>query len=846
MLRSFDGLALRQLKTRPLRALLTAFGVVLGVGMVFGVLLLVSTIRMTFDTMLDSAFGKQELIVQAKAGVLPQSSIAKIEATDGVTEVGRMIGAQFTRLDAQGEPITGLEGTVMVAGVDPYAKNPYKMELTAGRRPVFGRELMLERTWAKDAGVTIGETVRLATPSGPRHLEVVGLFGFSSGMGFGGQGFGTMPLREARRVMQIPEGWIQLTAAVKAPSDVEPVQKLLQARLGDGVDVKTPQGWGADISKQLEGLNVILYFFSGIALFVGGFLILNSFNMTVLQRMREIGMLRTLGASRRMVARTVLLEALVVGAVGTVAGLALGLGLAQGLVSMMRGLGMPVGELQVPLSAAITAAILGMLVTTLGAWWPARRAGRVPPIRAALGDGQSRQRPSTWRGVIGVALFLPGLLLGGELFMGGAGAGDAMLGMAVTMLMFVGMVMAAPFVILPLVALMAPVFKRVFPASGRLAVDALRSNAARTAATAAALTVGLSVVVVNSSMASSFVGSIRDQLTVNFARDFNVQAQGGGIETGGGTGLPGALRPQIARMPEVEIATPVRVQLTTMPKTEETGIMIAVDPVQYPLVDKTPVSGATRADAYAALRAGSVLVGANYAHKAGLEVGDRVRLVGPKGERGAPVVGILESAEWNDVQMSLATMREVYGTEVDAQLAVKARSDELVPVLERRLQELISTRYQNLEIVSAADRRIELEDMINQQFNFFNAIVAIAVIVSLLGVINTLAMSVIERTREIGVLRALGSSRWLVRQTMLDESLMLTLAGAIAGVAAGLLIGFVWIGSIEAIMGGISFHWPIATMIGVGVASLVAGAIAAALPARRAARLRVIEALTYE
>ena len=847
MLRSFDGLALRQLKTRPLRAFLTAFGVVLGVGMVFGVLLLVGTIRFTFDNLIESSFGKQELIINAKAGYLPQSALAKVESTAGVTEVGRMVGAQFKRLGPDGDPVDGLNGTIMVAGVDPYAKNPYRLEMVAGREPTFGSEMTVQRDWAKSSGVAVGDRVRVATPSGPMRLKVVGFFEMEGGASWGDMGLGMMPLREARRVMQIPAGWVQLTASVAKASELEPVQKRLETKLGDGVDVKTPQGWSEQVAAQFDALNMILYFFSGIALFVGGFLILNNFNMTVLQRMREIGMLRTLGASRGTVARTVLLEAMIIGAIGTLFGLGLGLALALGLLEMMRGLGMPVDELRVSGGAAITAVVLGLVVTAFGAFWPARRAGRIPPIRAALGDGATRKRPSIRRGLLGLALFLPGLILGGELFMGGNSAGDALAGMVVTLLMFVGMTLAAPFIILPLIAAMAPVFRKVFPASGRLAVDALRSNATRTAATAAALTVGLSVVVVNSSMASSFIGSIRDQLTVNFARDFNLQAQGGGVEQGGGTGLPARLRAEVTRMPEVAVATPIRAQVTSMPKTEESGFLVAVDPMVYPQVDKTPIDGTqSREYAYAQMVHGGIVVGANYANSAGWKVGDIVPLSGPRGHQNSQVVGILGSAEPFDILMSLATMREVYGLETDAILAIKAKSDAVVPALQRKLDTLIDERYQNLELLSQADRRQEIEDMINQQFNFFNAIVAIAVIVSLLGVVNTLAMSVIERTREIGVMRALGSSRWLVRQTMLDESLMMTMAGAIAGVAAGLLIGFVWVGSVAETMGGVTFHWPLGTMIGVTIAAVIAGVIAAALPARRAARLKVIDALSYE
>jgi putative ABC transport system permease protein len=308
---------------------LTGFGVVLGVGMVFGVLVLVGTIRSTFDTMIESAFGKQELIVNAKAGTLSEDTLQKVRTTPGVTSAGSMIGAVFSRLDRNGNAVKGLKGRLMVAGIDPYGRNPYRMHMVLGRGPIYGRETMLEQEWAKDAGLSLGDSVRVASPSGPVRLQVVGLFGFENGASMGGQGYATMPLREARRIMEMPSGWVQIVAGVKSTRDVETVQKRLQERLGPGVDVKTPAGWGKEIMKQLDALNMILYFFSGIALFVGGFLILNSFNMTVLQRMREIGMLRTLGASRSMVARTVLTEALVVGAIGTVLGLALGLGLAQ-------------------------------------------------------------------------------------------------------------------------------------------------------------------------------------------------------------------------------------------------------------------------------------------------------------------------------------------------------------------------------------------------------------------------------------------------------------------------------------------------------------------------------------
>ena len=853
MLRSFDGLAFRQLRTRRLRALLTAFGVVLGVGMVYGVLLLAGTIRGTFDDLLTSAYGGRDLIVNPKAGMLPDATLAKVQRTESVERAGGMIGAIFTRLDRTGGPVTGMNGRMMVAGVDPFGASPYRYTQVAGRKVVFGLELALERNWARDRGYEVGDHLAVATPSGRRQFEVVGIFEFTSGLSFGGQGLAFMPLREARRVMSIPYGWMQISATLADGADVEAVRGELQGRVGRGVDVLTPQGVSDQLGEQLDAMNVVLYFFSGVALFVGGFLITNSFNMTVLQRMRELGMLRTLGASRAMIARTVVTEALAIGVVGTLLGLGLGIGLAAGLIEMMRGLGIPAGNLMVTSSSAIVAAALGLVVTFFAALWPARRAGRVPPIVAALGGMEARKRASWKRGLAGLALWIPGMLLGGELWFGGNNGGStAGPAIVLTILMFVGMTMAAPFVILPLVRVLAVPFRRLAPANGRLAADAVLSNPMRTAATAAALMIGLSVVVVNSSMSSSFIGSVRAQVDANFARDFNVQAAGWTLEQGGGPGVPRKLSAAVAAMPETDVATPVRSAYVHLPGTTGTaanGLALGVDPTAYGLVDRTPVEGIDRATALREMERGSALLGPLYAEGEGLARGDTIVLTGPRGTRRVKVAGVLRSIgefAGNNLQVSLATLDGIYGVNTDAQLAVRARDDAARTRLERKLAALIDGRYPNLELQSAAAKKQEVEDEISAQFNMFNAMVAIAVIVSILGVINTLAMSVLERTREIGVMRALGSSRRQVRVTMLDESMLITLSGATAGMATGLLIGWFWVRGLDALLPGIAFTLPVATLLAIAVLAVLAGVVAALLPARRAARLKPIDALTYE
>jgi putative ABC transport system permease protein len=358
--------------------------------------------------------------------------------------------------------------------------------------------------------------------------------------------------------------------------------------------------------------------------------------------------------------------------------------------------------------------------------------------------------------------------------------------------------------------------------------------------------------VVNSTMSASFMGTVDDQLEATFARDFTVQAAGHTLETGGGPGVPPDLSRQVAAMPETRAVTPVRVLFLDLPgidSGQKQGIAKAYDPTVYGLMDGTPVKGATRGAALEGVAAGGVMIGMQYARLAGLEVGDRVTLRGPRGSRRAPVTGVLDGIGdfgGNEMQISLDTMRDVYGVTADAQLAVRARSDAAAGPLERRVEALMTREYPGLELASLADKKKEVSQQVSATFNMFNSIVAIAVIVSLLGVVNTLAMSVLERTREIGVLRALGSSRWHVRRTMLAESLLICAAGAFCGVAAGVAIGAAWIPGFAQVMPGLTFHFPGTTALGVGIAAILLGTLAAILPARRAARLKVIEALSYE
>jgi putative ABC transport system permease protein len=353
-------------------------------------------------------------------------------------------------------------------------------------------------------------------------------------------------------------------------------------------------------------------------------------------------------------------------------------------------------------------------------------------------------------------------------------------------------------------------------------------------------------------MSASFVGTIEDQVDKAYARDVTVQAQGFTIEQGGGPGVPRSVQRAIEAMPQAGTVAPLRAMTLDLPAVKSgsgQGIAIGVDPAKQPKVDGTEFQGVSQAAAYAGLERGGVLLGRSYASRSELERGDTLELIGPAGRQRAEVVGVIDTIgamAGMEMRLSLETMKLIYGNYQPAELAVEARSADLRPALETKIAALLNRKYPNLEMQSAADAKEEVSGEINRTFNMFNAIVIIAIIVSLPGVINTLAMSVIECTREIGVLRALGASRWQVCSTMLDESLMITVADAVVSVAAGTLIGFTWLRGVDDVMPGMSFHFPGPIVIAVAVAAVVLGVIAAILPARRAARLKVIEALAYE
>jgi putative ABC transport system permease protein len=456
--------------------------------------------------------------------------------------------------------------------------------------------------------------------------------------------------------------------------------------------------------------------------------------------------------------------------------------------------------------------------------------------------------------VLGAAMIVAGLA--GAFWLGAAEETTTVVaaaGMLGTIAIFFGIALIAPFVVVPMVRVLSWPVRRIAPVEGRIAADSARSDPTRTAATATGLMIGLALVVAVNSLGSSFLSSISDEFDRSFARDLTVQPTGFAPGEGPQQTIANRLRDRLARIPEAEVVARERILFTPgLPgrrgKTKSDGLLFAFEPRQYEQVDTTDIEGAPREQAFDRLRRGWVTVGSGYADEEGLEVGDRIELDGPSGSVRARVAGIVETVVFGGqtVGMSLATLRDVYGVTADSELALKATSEDERRVLERKVERIVERDYPNLSVLSNEELKSDVESQVNEQFGIFYAIVGVAIFASLFGIVNTLSMSVIERTREIGVLRALGSTRWQVRRQIGDESLVIGLIGALLGIAVGAVLGWALLEGLSSGIPGVQYRPPVTTMLWVAAAGLVLGLVASIVPARRAARLDVIRALSYE
>ncbi|MEV6405461.1 ABC transporter permease [Streptomyces bobili] len=841
------------------RLLLSALAVVLSVAFVAGSLIFSDTVTRTFDRLFASTSAdvtvepRDDLDSSVPTGAvqtLPAALTGRVAAVDGVSSAHADVSVQnITVVDSANKSVGPTTGAPTIA-TDWYLTDRSPVELTSGHVPRGAGEAVLDADTADKKHVETGDTLTVMAQPGSFRVEVVGIATFRT-TNPGAALLFLDPEVAATRLLGSADLATSISIeAADGVTDAE-LKKRVAAALGSGpYDVRTADEQAKSAAENLGGfLDVIKYVmlgFAGIAVLVGVFLIVNTFSMLIAQRTRELGLLRALGADRRQVRRSVLTEALLLGLVGSTVGLAAGIGLAAGLIRLMSAFGMNLNtaEMVIGWVTPVSAYAVGVGVTFVAAYLPARRAATVSPM-AALADADVAGvgRPLRVRAMVGAVVGALGVAaLVGCVTASETASAASLLGLGVV-LTLIATVVAGPLLVRPVIQVLGGAFPALFGPVGRMSQRNALRNPRRTGATAAALMVGLALVggmsVASASMSKSFDQQIDDTLGADFViQNTNLtpfsQEVTDRVRATDGVGLVVRQRfaPVAVRLPDGE-----RV------KTTAAGYDSQVDEVAHVTY--------ARGDTAAALADGAIAMDVDFAEDHGVRVGSVLPVEFP-GERTASFrVGALtdqDAAEGFGMQgglfFGIATVEKYVPGGQDSVLYVNAAAgtdaDQLRPRLERTLDP-----YPQVQARDQADYKELVHDQIAVLLYLVYALLGLAIVIAVLGVVNTLALSVVERTREIGLLRAIGLSRRQLRRMIRLESVVIAVFGAVLGLALGLVWG-VCTQQVLALQGMKALAIPWTTIVAVVVGSAVVGVVAALLPALRASRMNVLAAIAHE
>jgi putative ABC transport system permease protein len=839
---------LRGLLAHKLRLALSGLAIVLGVAFVSGTMIFTDTLSRTFTSLFEStssdvsvtratAFEAGPASPGGSASYVPSSLVEQVADVEGVAAAEGYVQADGVYvLDKDGEVLdTGGAPGIGVSWFEERDLSP--STLTDGRAPEREGEVALDSGTVEATGYAVGDRVTLLTP-GPRvEAEVVGVFTFGDDGGLAGASLTAFDLDTAQALLGAGDGLTGIDVlAADGRSDAE-VRDAVAAAVGSDYDVKTAAQTADDQTAALEDslsfINVFLLVFAGVALFVGSFIILNTFSMLVAQRTRELALLRALGAGRAQVTRSVLLEALVLGLLGSAVGLGAGFGIASALRALFGRFGLTLdGSLVLDAATVGWSFAVGVVVTLLAAYLPARRAARTPPVAAMRDDHVAVEKSLGRRTVAGAALAVLGtaaLVAGGLTDDGSDAASLVGLGSVALVLAAIAL---SPVLARPFVRVVGAVLPRIWGTTGHLARENALRNPRRTAATASALMVGLALVSAFTIIGASTNASI-DRLVGNaLSADFVVS-----------TAVGQPFTPEVADdLREIDGVTAVMQERFGAAQFDGTeSFFAAVDPAT---LDRT-----LRLD-YAAggtdgLEGDGLLVDEPTAESRDLSVGDTVPTVLPTGDEVDLVVGGVYATNQavGPYVVSLETHAATGGTALDRYVYVDVADDADAGAVRTDLAEAVSA-YPVVDLKDQDEFAEEQRAQVGQLLLLINALLVLSVIIAVLGIVNTLALSVIERTREIGLLRAIGLSRVQLRRMVRLESVVISVYGAALGLALGTVFGVSLARALSS-QGIEVLVVPGARLAGFLLIGAVIGVLAAVWPARRAARLQVLDAIAH-
>lgn len=848
------------------RMALSAVAVLLSVAFVSGTLVFSDTMGTTFDK-LFAATSADVTVTPKSAGdagdrpksgkpeSMPASALARARTADGVKYAeGSISSDSVTVVDSDNENIGPSSGGPTLAG--NWTRNDLRsMEITSGHAPRGPTEVMVDADTADKRHLKIGDTLRTIAVTGDFTAKISGIATFKvTNPGATVVYFDTATAQ--RELLGATGRFTHLNlTADKGVSDVQLKKNVASVMgAGDGADasaykIKTQQESADDNRKSVSGfLDVMKYAmlgFAGIAFLVGIFLIINTFSMLVAQRTREIGLMRAIGSSRKQVNRSVLVEALMLGVFGSVLGVGAGIGLAVGLMKLMSGMGMELStdDLTIKATTPAVGLLLGIVVTVLAAYLPARRAGKVSPMAALRDAGTPADgKAGALRAVIGLVLTGAGVLaLYAAARADKASEGALPLGGGV-LLTLIGFVVIGPVLAAGVVRVISAVLLRVFGPIGRMAERNALRNPRRTGATGAALMIGLALVACLSVVGSSMVASATEELDKSVGADFIVRGDQQQITPKAEQALK-----KTAYVSHITRYKQLDADLTTPSGTVAKGVgLSATDPTYAKDLRRETVAG----ELSAAYGKDAMSVGEKFAEKHHLKVGDELKVAFDGGRTARLKLAAITSDDTSVDQKAMYVNIATAGRYLPADRmppsdmvfasAEKGKQEQAYKALKTAMK-----AYPQYKVMDQTDFKKTLKDQVGQMLNMVYGLLGLAIVVAVLGVVNTLALSVVERTREIGLMRAIGLSRRQLRRMIRMESVVIALFGALLGLG----LGMGWGATAQQLLAleglkVLDIPWP--TIITVFIGSAFVGLFAALVPAFRAGRMNVLNAIATE
>ena len=836
------------------RFVATALAVTLGVAFTAGTLVLTDTIRTTFDNLFANVYQGTDAVVRAKAafegppgagtqrGRVDAALVDTVRGVEGVAAAEGDVGG-YARLigkdgQALGNPATGAPA-LGLSWTENNALNTFT--LVSGAAPSRDDEVVIDRKSARDGDINVGDTTTVLVTGPPQRVRIAGIARFGNADSPGGATIVAFKRAVAQRLIGEPGKYDSVSVLAASGVSQTELARRLSAVLPPGTEALTGAAITAETQSQMadafQFFNTFMLIFAVIALLVGAFMIFNTFSITVAQRTRENGLLRALGASRRQVLGSVILEALAVGVLASALGIAAGFAVALGLKALLTavGLDIPTTSLVFTPATAVISVVVGVGITVLAALSPARKAAKVAPIAAmqhgvvgSTGYG-SKQRVFVGVAVLGLGLaaLLTGLFRDVQQPVALVGAG--------ALLVFFGVSILGRTVSLPLSRAIGAPLPRLRGITGELARENAMRNPKRTAASASALMIGVGVV----GLITIFVSSAKASMDAAVDRAFTGDIV---VDSGGGTfgGVDPGLARRVNGLPEVDSAAGLRQGVAQV--AGSAVLLQSTDPrTAVELMKVDPISGSPTA-----LGRDSIGVYKDVAEQKGLRLGDQVPVVfkdsGTRSLRLALIYG--ENRQAGNYLLGTQAYEANFTNRLDSKVLVK-RAAGVSPAAALAAVKQVAQAYPGANVLDRAQFKAEQTKFLDQLLRLVYALLGLAILIALLGIANTLALSIFERTRELGLLRAVGMTRSQLRSAIRWESVIIALQGTALGLLIGLFFGWALVTVLSD--EGISvFRIPYASLAIVVVLAAVAGMAAAVPPSRRAAKLDVLRAVVTE